>query len=103
MKIKISKSDIKVPATLSCHYVFNTRFYGSHTAYIYLFADGRYQIKIDGVEYSTHEPSAKRSPLYSDAISTLSSHMLSAMNNYNEAFVNIAKQSILFRNNVSST
>lgn len=98
MRIKISKADINVPATLSYHYDFDTRFYGSHRAFVYLSTDGKYQMKIDGVEYSTHEPSAKRSPLYSKAITTLSNYMLSAMNEYNEAYVNIAKQSLLFRN-----
>lgn len=101
MKIKLNKSNISVPDTLSCHFDFNTKYNGSHRAYVYLSADGEYRMKIDGVEYSTYEPSAKRSSLYSKAIAALSNQMQLSINNYNEAFVNIAKQSVIFRSKQS--
>ncbi len=101
MKINIHKSDIYVPETLSCHFDFNTKYNGSHRAFVFLSSEGEFQIRIDGVEYSTHEPSAKRNSLYSDSIKKLSNQMLSAINNFNDAFVNIAKHSSIFRNSQS--
>lgn len=95
MKIKINKGKFGIPMVVRQSFRFNTR-YGFHQAEVVLTKEGEYSMTIDGsYAYSMHEASAKRSPLYKDAIAKASAEMQRAFESYDNAFVRLAQKTML--------
>ena len=94
MKIKINKAIPGIPMVYKRSFTFSTRSYGSHCAEVILTKDGEYSMNIDGHAYSPHEAAAKRSSQYKSAVMAVSIEMQQAMEAYNDAFINLAIQTV---------
>lgn len=81
------------PQTVTYDYSFNSR-YDYHHAILSLDSQGNYEVRVDGVENSTYESSAKRCPNYKTGMSYLANQMLTAINTKDAAYRDIYKNTV---------
>lgn len=81
------------PQTVTYDYSFNSR-YDYHRARLSLDSQGNYEVRVDGVENSTYEASAKRSPNYKTGMSYLANQMLTAISTNDAAYRDIYKNTV---------
>ena len=81
------------PQTVTYDYSFNSR-YDYHRVRLSLDSQGNYEVRVDGVENSTYEASAKRSPNYKTGMSYLANQMLTAISTNDAAYRDIYKNTV---------